>query len=97
MIGAIGILVIFIMVFGGYLLAGGKLGIILKALPFEMITIFGAAAGAFLANNQLKVVKSSLKGLGTCFKGSKCFRLFRFKFFFWGFTDALLGCNREKF
>jgi chemotaxis protein MotA len=36
-----------------------------------MITIFGAAAGAFLANNQMKVVKSSLKGLGTCFKGSK--------------------------
>jgi chemotaxis protein MotA len=43
----------------------------LKALPFEMATIFGAAAGAFLATNQMKVVKSSLKGLGACFKGSK--------------------------
>lgn len=34
MIGIIGILMIFVMVFGGYLAAGGKLGIILKALPF---------------------------------------------------------------
>ena len=31
------------------------------------------------------------------FKGSKCLGLFRFKFFFWDFTNALLGCNREKF
>ena len=37
MIGIIGIVVIFVMVFGGYMLAGGKLGIILKSLPFEMI------------------------------------------------------------
>lgn len=34
MIGIIGI-VIFAMVFGGYILAGGKLAIILKSLPFE--------------------------------------------------------------
>jgi flagellar motor component MotA len=46
-------------------------GVILKALPFEMITIFGAAIGAFLANNQMKVVKATIKGLGQCFKGSK--------------------------
>jgi chemotaxis protein MotA len=58
-------------IFGVYIVHGGNIGVILKALPFEMITIFGAAAGAFLANNQMKVVKSSLKGLGTCFKGSK--------------------------
>ena len=43
MFGIIGIAVIFIMVFGGYLLAGGKMGIILKTLPFEMIMIGGAA------------------------------------------------------
>jgi chemotaxis protein MotA len=33
-IGIIGIVVIFAMVFGGYLMAGGKMGIILKSLPF---------------------------------------------------------------
>ena len=48
MFGLIGIAVIFGMVFGGYLLAGGKMGIILKSLPFEMMMIGGAAAGAFL-------------------------------------------------
>jgi chemotaxis protein MotA len=58
-------------IFGVYVFHGGNIGVILKALPFEMITIFGAAAGAFLANNQMKVVKSSLKGLSACFKGSK--------------------------
>lgn len=30
MFGIVGILVIFVMVFGGYMLAGGKLGVILK-------------------------------------------------------------------
>jgi chemotaxis protein MotA len=58
-------------IFGVYIFHGGNISVILHALPFEMITIFGAAAGAFLANNQMKVIKSSLKGLGSCFKGSK--------------------------
>jgi chemotaxis protein MotA len=58
-------------VFGVYIVHGGNIGVILKALPFEMITIFGAAIGAFLANNQMKVVKSCIKGIGLCFKGSK--------------------------
>jgi len=58
-------------IFGVYIFHGGNISVILHALPFEMITIFGAAAGAFLANNQMKVVKASMKGLGQCFKGSK--------------------------
>ena len=58
-------------IFGVYIAHGGNIHVILHALPFEMITIFGAAAGAFLANNQMKVVKSSMKGIGQCFKGSK--------------------------
>ena len=45
MFGIIGIVLIFGMVFGGYLLAGGKMGIILKALPFEFMMIGGAAVG----------------------------------------------------
>jgi chemotaxis protein MotA len=58
-------------IFGVYIAHGGNIGVILKALPFEMITIFGAAAGAFLANNQMKVVKASMRGLASCFKGSR--------------------------
>jgi chemotaxis protein MotA len=58
-------------IFGVYVAHGGNIHVILHALPFEMITILGAAGGAFLANNQMKVVKSSMKGIGQCFKGSK--------------------------
>ena len=36
MLGFVGIAVILVMVFGGYVLAGGKMGIILKSLPFEL-------------------------------------------------------------
>lgn len=58
-------------VFGVYIAHGGNIMVILKALPFEMITIGGATIGAFVANNQMKVIKATLKGLGECFKGSK--------------------------
>jgi chemotaxis protein MotA len=71
MIALIGIAVIFIMVFGGYMLAGGKMGIILKALPFEMIMIGGAALGAFLLSNDLATVKLTLRDMGKVFKGPK--------------------------
>lgn len=58
-------------IFGVYIAHGGNIGVILAALPFELITIFGAAAGAFLANNQMKVVKASVRGIAACFKGSR--------------------------
>ncbi|HEX7687458.1 MAG TPA: flagellar motor stator protein MotA [Burkholderiaceae bacterium] len=58
-------------IFGVYIAEEGNMHVILHALPFEFITIFGAAGGAFLANNQMKVVKAAAKGLGACFKGSK--------------------------
>jgi chemotaxis protein MotA len=58
-------------VFGVFIVHGGNIGVILKALPFEMVTIFGAAIGAFLANNQMKVVKGTVRGIAMCFKGSK--------------------------
>jgi chemotaxis protein MotA len=58
-------------VFGVYIFHGGNISVILKALPFEMITIGGATIGAFIANNQMKVIKKTMAGLGACFKGSK--------------------------
>ena len=56
MIGAIGIVMIFVTVFGGYILAGGHMEIILEALPHEMIVIGGAAMGAFLLADRKSVV-----------------------------------------
>lgn len=71
MFGIIGIVVVFAMVFGGYLLAGGKFDIILKALPFEFMMIGGAATGAFLIANDIKSVKHSLKDVKKVFSGPK--------------------------
>jgi chemotaxis protein MotA len=71
MIGFIGVITVFGMVFGGYLLAGGKMGIIIKALPFEMIMIGGAAVGAFLISNSGSEVKHAVKDIGKVFKGPK--------------------------
>ena len=70
MIGIVGIVIIFVMVFGGYLAAGGKMGIILKSLPFEMTMIGGAAAGAFVLSNDMAGVKHTLKDVGKVFKGT---------------------------
>lgn len=70
MFGVIGIVVIFVMVFGGYLAAGGKLAIILKSLPFEMMMIGGAAVGAFLISNDKSVIKHTLKDMAKVFRGS---------------------------
>ena len=71
MIGIVGIAIVFVMVFGGYLLAGGKMGIILKSLPFEMIMIGGAATGAFVIGNDIGGIKHTLKDIGKVFKGPK--------------------------
>lgn len=71
MAGVIGIALIFIMVFGGYIAAGGKMGIILKALPFEFMMIGGAAAGAFVISNSISEIKHTLKDLGKVFNGAK--------------------------
>ncbi len=68
---AIGLVVVFAMVFGGFVWAGGKFDIILHALPHEMMTIFGAAVGAFIIANSLPKIKKGLGGLATAFKGSK--------------------------
>lgn len=67
----IGIIVVFIMVFGGFVLSGGKFGIIIKALPFELMMIFGGSFGAFISGNQKGVLVGALKGIGKAAKGSK--------------------------
>ena len=71
MIGFVGIALIFVMVFGGYLAAGGKMGIILKSLPFEFTMIGGAAAGAFVISNDMASIKHTNKDVKKVFKGPK--------------------------
>jgi chemotaxis protein MotA len=70
-IAIVGILIVIVMVFGGYLGAGGTMTIILKALPFEMVMICGAALGAFVLGNDLATIKSSGRDILRVFKGPK--------------------------
>ena len=60
MLAIVGVLLVIGMVFGSYMLAGGKLGIIMEALPFEFMAIGGAAAGTYLIANKSDVVKGAL-------------------------------------
>ena len=53
------IVVVFAMVFGGFMLAGGHFDVIIKAAPFEMMMIGGAAVGAFLIGNSFKTVMAT--------------------------------------
>ncbi|MBK1659883.1 flagellar motor stator protein MotA [Paracraurococcus ruber] len=67
----LGLIVMMVCVFGGYIIAGGKMDIILKALPFEMLMIGGAAVGTFLMANSMADVKHVLGGFGKIFKGAR--------------------------
>jgi chemotaxis protein MotA len=69
--GIAGIVVIFVTVFGGYTLAGGKMGIILHSLPYELMMILGASIGAFLISNPGPVIKHALGDVAKVFKGPK--------------------------
>lgn len=71
MFAAIGLVVLIVMVFGGFVLAGGSLGPILAALPLEFMMIGGAALGAILIGNSMHEIKLLGGGLGTVFKGPR--------------------------
>ena len=67
----IGWVVVMGCVFGVFIAHGGNMGPILKALPWEMAMIGGATLGAFLVNNQMTVIKATISGALSCFKGGK--------------------------
>ncbi|MEZ5824780.1 MAG: flagellar motor stator protein MotA [Geminicoccaceae bacterium] len=71
MLAIVGILCVIGLVFGGYTLAGGKFGIIIKAMPFELMMIGGAALGTFLIANGGNVLKGALGDLKHVFAGPK--------------------------
>ena len=67
----VGLAVVFGAVFGGYIIAGGKMAPIIKAAPFEFIIIGGAAVGASLVSNSFPVFKAAMGGIGKCISGPK--------------------------
>ncbi len=71
MLPAIGIVVLLVMVFGGFMLAGGAMGPVLAALPLEFMIIGGAAVGATLIGNSMHAIKLLGSGVQRTFKGQK--------------------------
>ncbi len=67
----IGIVLLFALVFGSYIISGGNMGVIMHALPHEMMAIGGAGVAAFLISNSVPVIKGSLSGFGKVFAGPK--------------------------
>jgi chemotaxis protein MotA len=65
-----GLVFLLICVFGSYLVSGGSIAPLAEALPFELWTIGGAAAGAFIMGNSMHDVKHTLGGFGKILKGA---------------------------
>lgn len=59
--GFVGILIVFATVFGGYIAGGGKMHVIIEAAALEMVIIGGAAFGAYVIANPMKIVKMGIK------------------------------------
>ncbi|BAK65995.1 MULTISPECIES: flagellar motor stator protein MotA [Sphingobium] len=71
MFAGVGLVVLLVMVFGGFMLTGGNIGPVLHALPHEMLIIGGAAVGALIIGNSGADLKALLGGLMKVFKGPK--------------------------
>ena len=71
MFAGIGLVVLLVMVFGGFAFTGGELGPVMESIPHEMIIIGGAAIGATIAGNSMKELKQLGGGLGSVFKGPR--------------------------
>ncbi len=69
MLPIVGIVVVFACVFGGYVAAGGHMGVIWQ--PFEFLIIFGAAIGAYIIGNPKSVLSKTGKAFGKVMKGPK--------------------------
>lgn len=64
-----GLILVFVLVFGGLFLTGGSGA--MHALPFEMALIGGAAVGTVLIGNSLSVAREALGGFAKAFGGAK--------------------------
>jgi chemotaxis protein MotA len=69
MIALAGSIIVLVSVVVGFLMAGGNL--LLLWHPSEIVVIIGAAFGAFITSNSIKVVKSSFAGAIALFKNPR--------------------------
>jgi chemotaxis protein MotA len=67
----IGIVLLFGLVFGSFIISGGNMGVIVEALPHELMCIGGAGVASFLIANSLPVIKATGGSFGKVFAGPK--------------------------
>lgn len=68
MLVIVGYLVVLVSVFGGYALMGGHFGVLFQ--PLEVLIIGGAAVGAFVAGNDSKTIRATVKELPRLLRSS---------------------------
>src|SRR5579875_1048225 len=67
----IGVVLLFGLVFGSFIISGGNMGVILEAAPHELMAIMGAGVASFLISNSIGTIKATGGGFGKIFKGPK--------------------------
>jgi len=67
----IGIVMLFGLVFGSYIISGGNLAPIIHSAPHELMAILGAGVAAFLISNSISTLKATAAGFGKVFAGPK--------------------------
>jgi chemotaxis protein MotA len=66
-----GLIIVFVCVFGGYIIMGGNIMIVLKAAPMELVIILGSGIGAFVIGNTKKVLGEAAQGFKHMLAGPK--------------------------
>src|SRR6201996_2613010 len=66
----IGIVLLFGLVFGSFIMTGGNLGVVIEAAPHELMCILGAGIAGLLIANSMPVLKNLGAGFGKVFKGA---------------------------
>jgi chemotaxis protein MotA len=67
----IGVVLLFGLVFGSFIISGGNMGVIIEAAPHELMAILGAGVASFLISNSMTTVKATAGGFGKVFAGPK--------------------------
>ena len=67
----IGVVLLFGLVFGSFIISGGNMGVIIEAAPHELMAIMGAGVASYLISNSLGTIKATGAGFGKIFKGPK--------------------------
>lgn len=71
MMALVGVVVLLVMVFGGFMISGGNIAPVLHALPHEMMIIGGAAVGALIISSSMTALKQLGRAVGAIFRGPR--------------------------